>query len=51
VTRVMGTGRRGGSFAEEPAAIQLNHPHGVNVDRRGAIYVCDSNNGRVLVLK
>lgn len=50
MSRVMGTGKRGAAFAQNPFEVQLGHPHGVNVDRLGNVYVCDSNNGRVLML-
>jgi DNA-binding beta-propeller fold protein YncE len=51
VERAFGSGKRGAALSEDPFQVQLHHPHGVNVDARGRIYVCDSYNGRVLLLE
>jgi hypothetical protein len=49
VIRVAGTGRAGaGGIDGPPARVELNRPHGVFVDRHGALYIADSENHRVL---
>jgi hypothetical protein len=51
VVRVAGTGTRGAAFNPDPLQVELHQPHGVNVDRKGTVYICDSYNGRVLKLE
>jgi hypothetical protein len=48
VVRVAGTGKRGSMLSTDPLKTQMRHPHGVNVDAQGRIYISDSNNSRVL---
>ena len=48
VLLVAGTGKRGATLNSDPLKTELRHPHGVNVDAQGRIYVSDSNNSRVL---
>ena len=51
VVRVAGTGRRGaGAPGPDPRAIALSRPHGIYVGPDGAIFVSDSDNGRILRL-
>jgi glucose/arabinose dehydrogenase len=48
---LVGTGGEGDAFvAEDPLATQLRRPHGVAVHPSGDIFICDSDNGRVLRL-
>jgi DNA-binding beta-propeller fold protein YncE len=50
--RVAGTGVRGAGGVGGPAsAVEMNRPHGVLVDEAGAIYIADSENGRVLKIE
>jgi DNA-binding beta-propeller fold protein YncE len=48
VVLVAGTGKRGSMLNTDPLKTELRHPHGVNVDAQGRIYISDSNNSRVL---
>ncbi|HTD67755.1 MAG TPA: hypothetical protein VK846_14615 [Candidatus Limnocylindria bacterium] len=48
VVLVAGTGKRGATLSADPLKTELRHPHGVNVDLQGRIYISDSVNGRVL---
>lgn len=48
VLLVAGTGKRGAALNSDPLKTEFRHPHGVNVDAKGRIYVSDSNNSRVL---
>jgi len=49
IVRVCGTGAAGADgIGAAPETAHLNLPHGVYVDSRGTIYICDSWNGRVL---
>ncbi len=45
---IAGTGKRGSALNSDPLKTDLRHPHGVNVDPQGRIYISDSNNSRVL---
>ena len=49
---VAGTGKAGSSgVGGPPGQCQLNRPHGVFVDRTGALYISDSLNNRVLKIQ
>jgi sugar lactone lactonase YvrE len=49
VVRVAGTGRKGSAgLGGPPQEAELNQPHGVALDRSGALYIADSSNHRVL---
>ena len=48
VLLVAGTGKRGATLHSVPLKTELRHPHGVNVDAKGRIYISDSMNSRVL---
>jgi DNA-binding beta-propeller fold protein YncE len=48
---VAGTGKRGSVLNADPLKTEFRHPHGVNVDAQGRIYISDSMNGRVLRLQ
>ena len=49
MVRVAGSGRPGkGGIGGPPERVELNKPHGVFLDAKGALYVSDSENGRVL---
>lgn len=50
ITTVLGTGTRGDGPEPDPWRCALSRPHGVLVDRRGAIYVGDSEAHRIRVL-
>jgi sugar lactone lactonase YvrE len=50
ITRVAGTGSKGKGAAGAPLETALDRPHGVHVGPDGALYICDSNNHRVLKL-
>lgn len=45
---VAGAGKAGKALTTDPLTTELNQPHGVSVDAKGRIYICDSMNGRVL---
>jgi len=49
IARVAGTARKGKDGAGGPATdVQLSRPHGVAIGPDGAMYISDSDNGRVL---
>jgi DNA-binding beta-propeller fold protein YncE len=49
VVRVAGTGKPGDSGLNGPPLnVELRRPHGVFVDRRGILFIADSENNRVL---
>ena len=48
---VCGTGKKGDGPDGNPGACQLNRPHGVFVDADGAVYIGDSENHRVRVVR
>jgi len=50
ITTVLGTGRRGDGPEPDPRRCALSRPHGVLVDRAGALYVADSEAHRIRVL-
>jgi sugar lactone lactonase YvrE len=48
-TTIAGTGRKGDRIdPSDPLKTELNRPHGVTVDRSGALWVSDSYNHRIL---
>jgi hypothetical protein len=47
----IGTGVKGDGPDGDPLKCQLARPHGVFVDKDGSVYVGDSENHRVRVLK
>lgn len=52
LVRVAGTGRKGSDgIGGPPEGASLNQPHGVTVDRAGAILVSDSSNHRILKIE
>ena len=51
ITTVLGTGERGDGPIGEPLKCKLNRPHGIFVDKKGLIYIGDSESHRVLLLK
>ena len=49
IIRVAGSGKGGAGGVGGPAiALELNQPHGVHMDKSGALYIADSLNNRVL---
>ncbi len=50
ITRIAGTGKNGKGAPGLPLETALDRPHGINVGADGALYISDSNNGRVLKL-
>jgi sugar lactone lactonase YvrE len=49
ITRVAGTGQKGtGAAGSSPTDVQMSRPHGVAIGPDGAMYISDSDNGRVL---
>lgn len=51
IETVIGDGTKGQGPAGDPHGCRMDRPHGVFVDRLGTLYVGDSNNHRVLVMK
>ena len=51
ITTVAGTGERGDGPDGDPRKARLARPHGVFVDSKGAVYIGDSENHRVRVLR
>jgi sugar lactone lactonase YvrE len=52
IVRVAGSGKTGSGGVGGPAnAVEFNQPHGVYVDKSGALYVADSLNNRVLKIE
>ncbi len=51
IVRVAGTGKKGKGESGAPADVALSRPHGVAIGPDGAMYVSDSDNGRVLRMK
>jgi hypothetical protein len=52
IVRVAGSGRKGGAGAGgAPLEVELNNPHGVAVDRAGALFIVDTYNDRVLKIE
>lgn len=50
ITTVAGTGQRGDGPDGDPRACKMARPHGVYVDRRGVLYIGDSEAHRVRVV-
>ena len=51
ITTVAGTGQRGNGPDGDPLHCQTSRPHGIFVDRKGVIYIGDSEAHRVRMLK
>jgi streptogramin lyase len=51
ITTILGDGQRGDGPDGDPLRCRLNRPHGVFVDNRGFLYISDSSNHRVRVLR
>ena len=52
IVRVAGSGKSGASGVGGPAsAVELNQPHGVQVNKSGVLYIADSLNNRVLKIE
>lgn len=51
ITTVAGTGERGDGPDGDPTKCKMARPHGVFVDRRGAVYIGDSEAHRIRLLK
>ena len=49
IVRVAGTGKKGnGAAGGAPDQVELARPHGATIDPSGTVYICDSDNNRVL---
>jgi len=52
IIRVAGSGKRGaGGVGGTPDELELDQPHGVYIDKSGALYIADSSNDRVLKIE
>jgi sugar lactone lactonase YvrE len=51
ITTVLGTGQRGDGPEPDPLRCALSRPHGLWVDRAGALYVTDSEAHRIRVVR
>jgi streptogramin lyase len=51
ITKVAGSGVRGDGPDGDPMQCKMNRPHGVFVDKKGVLYVADSEAHRIRVLK
>jgi DNA-binding beta-propeller fold protein YncE len=51
ITTVVGTGERGDGPDGNPLQCKLARPHGVFIDRKGVVYIGDSETHRVRLLK
>ena len=51
IETIAGTGQRGEGSDGDARACALARPHGILVDPKGVIYIADSENHRILVLK
>jgi hypothetical protein len=51
IRTVLGTGQRGDGPEPDPMRCALSRPHGVLVDRRGVLYVSDSEAHRIRVVR
>jgi len=51
IVRVVGAGKKGKGGVPGPAGgVEMNQPHGVAVDGKGVLFICDSMNNRILRL-
>ena len=48
---IAGTGQRGDKAAEDPKECPLSRPHGIFVDADGTVFIGDSENHRVRVIR
>jgi len=51
ITTILGSGERGDGPEPNPLKCKLNRPHGVFVDRKGVVYVGDSEAHRIRILR
>jgi len=51
ISTVLGTGQKGDGPDGDPLSCKLNRPHGVFVDRKGMIYIGDSEAHRIRLLR
>jgi streptogramin lyase len=51
LSTLAGTGRPGDGTETEPLHCALNRPHGVFVDRQGAVFIGDTDANRVRVIR
>lgn len=51
ITTVLGTGSKGDGPEPDPLRCALSRPHGLFVDRRGALYIADSEAHRIRALR
>jgi hypothetical protein len=51
ITTVAGTGERGDGPDGDPKKARLARPHGVFVDAQGVLYISDTENHRIRVLR
>jgi len=51
ITKVAGSGERGDGPDGDPMRCKMNRPHGVFVDKKGVVYIADSEAHRIRVLK
>jgi DNA-binding beta-propeller fold protein YncE len=52
IIRLAGTGKKGKSgIGESPEKLELNQPHGVWIHPQGNLYISDSTNDRILMIK
>ena len=51
VELLLGTGKRGAAFSVNPLRCESNRPHGIYVDDDGSVYLGDSENHRIIVIR
>ncbi len=51
IETVVGTGKKGAGADGDPLKCEMDRPHGVFVDKQGNVFIGDSSNHRVLMLK
>jgi len=51
ITTVLGTGVRGDGPEPDPLTCKLNRPHGIYVDKKGLVYIGDSEAHRIRILR
>ncbi|MGA0133169.1 MAG: hypothetical protein ACO3ND_02305 [Opitutales bacterium] len=49
IRTIVGDGRKGAALGADWAGTQLNRPHGARIGPDGRLYVCDTENNRLLV--